>query len=84
MAVTNPGLQKFLYGAVGLPAGLVMVSLTMPRLLKCVRTHMHALLRLPPAAGPPELSLVGCHGTCAMLACERQCLVFLIVMVDAG
>ncbi len=26
MAISNPGLQKFLYGAVGLPAGLVMVS----------------------------------------------------------
>ena len=26
MAVSNPGLQKFLYGAIGLPAGLVMVS----------------------------------------------------------
>lgn len=26
MAATNPGLQKFLYGAIGLPAGLVMVS----------------------------------------------------------
>lgn len=25
MAVSNPGLQKFLYGAIGLPAGLVMV-----------------------------------------------------------
>lgn len=25
MAATNPGLQKFLYGAIGLPAGLVMV-----------------------------------------------------------
>lgn len=25
MAISNPGLQKFLYGAVGLPAGLVMV-----------------------------------------------------------
>ena len=30
MAVSNPGLQKFLYGAVGLPAGLVMVSLLLP------------------------------------------------------
>ena len=28
MAVDNPGLQKFLYGAIGLPAGLVMVSHT--------------------------------------------------------
>ena len=27
MAVNNPGLQKFLYGAIGLPAGLVMVCL---------------------------------------------------------
>ncbi len=26
MAISNPGLQKFLYGAIGLPAGLVMVS----------------------------------------------------------
>ena len=25
MAAHNPGLQKFLYGAIGLPAGLVMV-----------------------------------------------------------
>lgn len=29
MAATNPGLQKFLYGAIGLPAGLVMVCLHM-------------------------------------------------------
>ena len=27
MAATNPGLQKFLYGAIGLPAGLVMVCM---------------------------------------------------------
>lgn len=27
MAVSNPGLQKFLYGAIGLPAGLVMVCM---------------------------------------------------------
>ncbi|DBA79200.1 TPA: hypothetical protein ACH3X1_009019 [Trebouxia sp. C0004] len=28
MAISNPGLQKFLYGAIGLPAGLVMVTTT--------------------------------------------------------
>lgn len=30
MAISNPGLQKFLYGAIGLPAGLVMVSKSLP------------------------------------------------------
>ena len=37
MAASNPGLQKFLLGAIGLPAGLVMVYI--PALDPCIETH---------------------------------------------
>ena len=33
MAISNPGLQKFLYGAIGLPAGLVMVRKSVSNIL---------------------------------------------------
>ena len=57
MAISNPGLQKFLYGAIGLPAGLVMVSKSLPnelcqsdRLLLQNRKHLYIAAAMVPAA----------------------------------
>lgn len=57
MAISNPGLQKFLYGAIGLPAGLVMVSNSVPnklyqsyRLLLQNREHLFIAAAITPAA----------------------------------
>ncbi len=53
MAISNPGLQKFLYGAIGLPAGLVMVSKSFlcqsDRLLLQNREHLFVADAMIPA-----------------------------------
>lgn len=60
MAISNPGLQKFLYGAIGLPAGLVMVSKSLPnelyqsdRMLLQNREHLFVAAAMIPAAHSP-------------------------------
>jgi len=57
MAISNPGLQKFLYGAIGLPAGLVMVSKNVSnilyqsdRLFLQKREHLFIAAAMLPAA----------------------------------
>ena len=76
MAVSNPGLQKFLYGAIGLPAGLVMVSRSMS---VCMPEHLGHMIG--GMMGDVQcfqvlwllLLLNGCVTECQMYAWRRYC-----------